>query len=73
MTIDIRTTIQGESGYIELSEGKVDYLITNTYTRTYYNEDYWKERQVSMTIDPEKAKDFIELLTEYVKYKEGKG
>lgn len=71
MTIEVRTTISGKSGYIEVGEGEIDYFNSTTYTNTYLSKDYWRERNISFTIDVEKAKDMIELLTEYVQVKEG--
>lgn len=64
--------IRIKSGTQEITLGdQIDYLNTQTYTNVYWGVDGMKTRSVSITLDVEKAKDLITVLTEYLAAKEG--
>ena len=53
---------------------QVDYLITDTLTNTswFVDKEDWKTRQVSLSLNLEKAKEIKSILEEYIEYMEKK-
>ena len=56
----------------ERGTNQVDYLVTDTFTKTdwFMDKANWGCRQVSISLDLDKAKALISLLQKYVEFKE---
>ena len=53
---------------------QVDYLVTETLTNTdwFIEKKDWKTRQVSLSLNLDKAKEIKDILEEYIAYMENK-
>lgn len=71
--MDCTATFSNGAGTIKTGtgdgRGREAYDTLQTSTRVLYSDDY---RKVNVTLTPGKARDLIEILVAYIKYKEGR-